>query len=658
MRKARVLGYLAGAIVVLLAAVLLAVWVWVDPNHYKGNLAAAVKESTGRELQLAGDIKLSIFPWLALEVGPASLGNLPGFGEEPLLAFAHASLRVKLLPLLRRRLEVSRIELDGLDLRLRRNGGGRGNWQDAPASASSPTGAGASHSPRSFAAFADVRIHDGRVSYEDLSVEHLNLETGSAAPHGDIPVSITFDLHRGASGNAISVNAKLDVSADSTAQRLRLAAVTLRGTLSRPGEDRPMAWELSAPTLAANLEQASAQAAAFAFSYAGLHLAGSASAANMFEELSLKGSLTLAPLVLREFAPRVGLRIPNTRDPKAWSQLSGSADFEYAPHAWALRNLTVQLDVTQLQGNLKYSAGEIPALEFDLGVDHIDLDRYRPLKGSVAGHDGSTPNPPGEKAKPIAANGTLTAAAANFLGMEFTDLRITVASKDSITRLFPIEAHIDGGRYSGDITLDERGAMRNVSINEHLIDIDMARLLARGANQGRVSGRATLSLKGSGRGQSVEALLKTLNGHFDADLAEGALEGIDLEYQRDHAQALLERTPHARNDTKRTRFDAFKTSAEIANGIAVTRDLTISTQALKITGQGSANLSTKAIDFQLLASILQAPTKTLLDIPLKVTGTYADPAVKADIDSLAKDQLKQKLKDVLKRNGLQGLFGK
>jgi AsmA protein len=385
---------------------------------------------------------------------------------------------------------------------------------------------------------------------------------------------------------------------------------------------------------------------------------GNATAANMFEALSLKGSLTLAPLVLREFAPRVGVSIPNTRDAKAWSQLSGSADFDYASHAWALGNLRVQLDDTQLQGNLKYSAAEIPALMFDLGVDHMDLDRYRPLKGSVAGRDGNTPNPPGEKAKPFAADGTLKAADAKFLGMEFTDLRITVASQDRVTHLFPIDAHIDGGRYSGDITLDDRGAVRSVSINEHLNDIDMTRLLAHGAQKGRVSGRATLSLKGSGRGQSVEALLKTLNGHFDADLAEGALEGVDLEYQRDRAQALIERTPNLRNDTKRTQFDTFKTSAEITNGIAQTRDLIISTQALKVLGKGSANLSTKAIDFQLLASILQAPTKTLVEIPLKVTGTYADPAVKADIDSLAKDQLKQKLKDVLKKNGLQGLFGK
>ncbi len=96
------------------------------------------------------------------------------------------------------------------------------------------------------------------MSYEEIRVEHLNLETGSAALHGDMPVSITFDAHRGAPSEDISVNAKFDVSADSTAQQIRLAAVNLSGTLNRPGEDRPIVWELSAPALAANLAEASA----------------------------------------------------------------------------------------------------------------------------------------------------------------------------------------------------------------------------------------------------------------------------------------------------------------------------------------------------------------------------------------------------------------
>ena len=131
MRNLKLLGVLAGGIVALLGALLLGVWLFVNPNAYKGRIAAAVQESTGRELKLQGDIKLSVIPWVALELGPASLGNPPGFSDEPFLSFTHASVRVRLLPLLRQRLEVARVEVEGLDLRLRRNAAGRGNWQGA-----------------------------------------------------------------------------------------------------------------------------------------------------------------------------------------------------------------------------------------------------------------------------------------------------------------------------------------------------------------------------------------------------------------------------------------------------------------------------------------------------------------------------------------------
>src|SRR3984957_953629 len=143
MRNLRLLGVLAGGIVALLCAVLLGVWLFVSPNAYKGKIAAAVKESTGRELKLPGDIKLSVIPWVALELGPASLGNPPGFSDEPFLSFTHASVRVRLLPLLRQRLEVARVEVEGLDLRLRKNAAGRGNWQGVEPE--SPTKSDADH---------------------------------------------------------------------------------------------------------------------------------------------------------------------------------------------------------------------------------------------------------------------------------------------------------------------------------------------------------------------------------------------------------------------------------------------------------------------------------------------------------------------------------
>jgi AsmA protein len=132
-----------------------------------------------------------------------------------------------------------------------------------------------------------------------------------------------------------------------------------------------------------------------------------------------------------------------------------------------------------------------------------------------------------------------------------------------------------------------------------------------------------------------------------------------LGYEIGLAQALIKHTPApAKSSPARTKFDAFKMSAEIINGIAATKDLTISSPVLRVTGQGNANLVNKAIDFQMLASVLKAPGASVADIPLKITGTYADPTVRPDAEALAKGQIKQKLQDVLKKNGLEGLFDK
>jgi AsmA protein len=658
MSKLKILGGVLGVMVLLLGAALLAAWLLINPNNYKDKIVAAVKQSTGRDLKLPGDIRLSVIPWVALEVGPASLGNPPGFGEEPFVSFTHAALRVRLLPLLRRRLEVIRIDIDGLDLRLRTNAQGDGNWRDANPEAlpNASAGSRSNGAVQSFGAPAQLRIHSGRVSYRDLSLENLHLETGSIA-HGVIPVSMAFDVHRGASGVQISVNARFDVT-DDGAPPLRFAAVNASGTWTRPGEDRPAAWELSAPALSWDLSQQTLKAAAFTLNFSSMHLSGSVSADHVFDDLHMNGSVSLMPLVLHEFLPRLGVELPNTKDPKALSQLSGSADVEFAPNVFGFKNLHARLDDTQFRGSLSVTTGDTPALKFDLAADQIDADRYRFVRNSAAVQESKAAAQAARQTSPLEASGTLAVPSAHFLGMDFTNLHLTLASKEHVTHLFPAEAEIDGGRYSGDITLDDRGAVRVVSLDEHLTGIDLTRLLANSPQKHRLSGRAALNVKGVARGATVEAQLKTLNGNLEADLAQGALEGIDLAYQVNRARALFDRGVASQEDTKRTPFDVFKTSAQISNGVAETRDLTISSQALRVAGKGSANLSTKAIDFQLTASIQKSPTTTLVDIPLSVTGTYTDPAVKANVEAVAKSELKQKLQDILKKNGLQGLFGK
>ncbi len=103
---------------------------FVDPNDYRDDIERVVESKTGRQLTLSGDLHLSIFPWLALKAGPASLGDAPGFGDEPFVSIQEARVGVRLLPLIRGKIEVGDVRLAGARIRLITDEQGRNNWAD------------------------------------------------------------------------------------------------------------------------------------------------------------------------------------------------------------------------------------------------------------------------------------------------------------------------------------------------------------------------------------------------------------------------------------------------------------------------------------------------------------------------------------------------
>src|SRR5690606_32068460 len=109
------------------------------------------------------------------ETGAATLGNPPGFGDEPFLSLQRARLSVKLLPLLQKQLEVGRIEIDGLDLRLRQDESGKGNWEEWGGSATAATGPEPADAGPQQLSLAGISITDSRIAFEDLVAEKVNV---------------------------------------------------------------------------------------------------------------------------------------------------------------------------------------------------------------------------------------------------------------------------------------------------------------------------------------------------------------------------------------------------------------------------------------------------------------------------------------------------
>ncbi len=122
-----ILAVIAG-LIVLLAAAAAFVAMRFDPNQYKSELAALVKEKTGRTLSVDGKLGLSLFPTLGVSAGAMRLSERDG--STAFASLKEAKLSLALMPLLSRQFVVDRVVLTGVEASVVKGRDGKTNIAD------------------------------------------------------------------------------------------------------------------------------------------------------------------------------------------------------------------------------------------------------------------------------------------------------------------------------------------------------------------------------------------------------------------------------------------------------------------------------------------------------------------------------------------------
>lgn len=106
-----------------------------NPNDYKDNIATLFANRTGMQLIFDGDLQTTVFPTLGLKTGRMRVVDETIYGSAPFMQVDHATFQVALLPLIRGRLDVENILLDGMSVKLVTTARGERNWQRSQAQA-------------------------------------------------------------------------------------------------------------------------------------------------------------------------------------------------------------------------------------------------------------------------------------------------------------------------------------------------------------------------------------------------------------------------------------------------------------------------------------------------------------------------------------------
>lgn len=685
----KIVGGLLGLILLLVVAAVVILPMVVDPNDYKDEIIAKVQEQTGRTLRMEGDLKLSVFPWLGVEIGALELGNAKGFGDKPFAAVKHVAVRVKLMPLLSSKLEVDTIGLDGLQLNLAKNKAGVSNWDDLakggePKRDTTPAEAGPG-----LAGFTigGVDINNAQISWDDrssgqkFSVDQFSLKSGSITSGQPVALEMGMVLESSEPQLKAKIRMTGTVSMDEGAGLLKISGLNL--VVDADGK------ALASGTLHAELETAVSLALdgtvltldGLKVTSGELKLAGDLKGTDLNTKPAFSGKLSLAEFNLREWLVSQGIAVPEMADPKVLGRFGAQVVLNNQGDTTKLSGLMIKLDDTKISGDATLKG---PAVAFNLDIDAIDLDRYLPpakdepadKQAPSASTTGDEELMPIEMLRGLDLNGSLKVGKLIINKLHAEQLQVTIKARKGKLETSQKIGKFYQGSYTGKVNLNVAGKTPVMKIEQHLVNLQAGPLVKDLTGQDKFDGKGRFNAKLNTRGNSINAIKRSLGGTLDFNFEDGAVKGFNL------AQAIRETkakfsgdTVPASDEPNQTDFSQLSGSAVISKGVLTNKDLLAKSPFLRITGAGKVSLIPETLDYTVKAVIVSTEKgqggEGLEDlkgipVPVHLTGPYASPDYSVDWGQVLagsqkakleekKEEVKQELKDKL-QDKLKGLF--
>ena len=673
----RGLLYLIGILVLLIVAAVVVIPLVVDPNDYRDKITQVVEEKTGRKLDIKGDLGLSVFPWLALEIGPTTLSNAQGFTAENFAAVENVQVRVKLLPLLRKQVEMDKIVLKGLALNLEKNKAGQTNWDDLAAGAEKTEEKPVEETdsaglPLDGLSIGGVEITDASVIWDDRSggvkytIAPFSLNTGEINPGN--PVSIDMDMQLEGGAPVMKGGVAFDgvVHLSESMQQIQLKDVVLDVDLT--GESLPGSKLKAVLKTAANLdlEAQTLSTSQLALSTLGVVLEGNLTGKQIMEDARvISGNFKLQPFSPKELLQALGQVAPETSDPAVLGNADASWVMQFESDKLALSDFLLHLDDTTVQGNLNVAQFAKPAIRFDLAVDSIDADRYlapaseaTPVPATpttaAAGSAGAIPV---DTLRDLNLNGALKIGALKAFQLRSQDIVMNVSAKGGKLRLHPASANMYEGSYKGDVRLDVTGKQPKVSMNETISKVNVGPLLLDMTGKDTVTGITDAQFTLNGNGETPDQIKRSLNGEMAFSFSNGAVKGINVIRMIRKAKAALKGKQYTgQEEPEKTDFSIMTATATVTNGVIQNNDLSAKSPLVRVSGKGNADLGREAIDYLLTATVVGSlegeggrdlGELNGIPIPVEINGTFTKPRYKLRLDEAIKqaagEQIKQKV---------------
>ena len=680
---------LLSILAVIILSIVIAIFTlpfFINPNNFKPEVIAAVKNNTGRDLTLTGDIKISLFPWTGVSTGKMTLSNAIGFQEKTFASLEESAIKINLLPLFLNKIEIDQVIIKGLTLNLEKNSQGINNWDDLTRSnvtnvkPLSPIANNnkpeATNNGLTLLAINGVAIENAVINWKNqrsgkiLLIKDININSNKFAY--DEPVTVDLSLMAMSPETnwteSIKLRTGLTVNQALTSLALDHSDLQLKTIIkANNNEDKSILAALTINNVAMDRTKQSLNVSGLKLTSQDISLSAEITGNTNNSKFSFQGPITIAPFNLRNVLNQLDIKVPALQDEKALSKAAATFNLLVTNDAADLQNMSLTLDGTQIKGSTTITDFSKPAITFNLASDNMDLDPYlapiadkksKPINSPAITLALGTSTLPVELLKKLIINGQLSLERLKVNAMTMQDVQLNLDVKEGLINAQQSAKGFYAGSYNGVFSVDMRNNKPILSINEKIVHVQIEPLLNDFNGATNLSGLLDLSTQLEGQGNNAKELKSSLTGNLSFLLTDCIIKGFNLQKIIDDAKTLIkEPTLPADNKNDQMLFSKLSGTATINNGLVQNNDLIGIASKMHLNGKGTADLNSEKLDYKLNARYIKTKATTtepeqLIDTPINVNiaGTFAKPTYTVDLAAILSDKNKAKIDQFIDKN--------
>ncbi len=627
----KIIVFVTLATILFMALAVFSISRTISIDDYKNEIQTLAYEKANIVLRLDGNIGWRLFPRLELVLNDASIASAKT-PDKPLAKVKTIRLSVRLLPLLRKTVQIDEILIDGLKLTALRDANGQTNWSGIGEIRPAGTGKKGDMKPSSDASsttptaspikidITHINFADTSIIYRDAqkdivyTIDTLNMVTGAIQHGKDTPVSLSANVNSSDFAWHSKINLNTTLRADFEKRIFTLSNLSITGEAQKAdGKGKTLPFSI---TGAINMDR-QAQTLSMTpllLTVATLRLETQLHMRDWESALTYEGKLSISETDLRQVLEKMDM-LPTTADNKALTSFSLNADINGNHQNLSIKNLRAQLDATTINGSLTVSGFTQPTIVAHINGNVVNIDDYLPKTKTIPDKtkDGSSTtttstNTPVWNDAPILPLDILRRI--NFdidttfdrivaKGISVEKFVLKIANKNGRTSINTLHGNALGGTFSANAAFDARNDSPQFAVQKNIDNVQLEQFFAHSKKSPPIKGKAMISAKLIGSGNSLKSWIETLDGNGNIHINDGILPGANLEMKLCSAIALLNRKQltkeHGSRDTVFQRADA---SFYIKNGIARNSDLVIALPGLKVAGQGVIDLRALTTDYR------------------------------------------------------------